>query len=1329
MRIAPRLLALFAALAALPLNAAISGSVMNSDGKAIAGAKISIFAPETLTSRRERLVSKTPQRQALATATSDANGNFRIEPPKDATIVDMRIDAAGYAPDASRQQNDDESGAVILVRAESKTGTVRAGGKGVAGATVVWMGASEHVATTDENGRYTAPDPAKWAGRLLILHPDYARLEESVPQGKRDLDRTLNAGVKVAGKVVAEDGTTAAGDAAIFIDGWPTTKSGADGTFTVAHAPKDWQEVHAISGSRIAARASTGTLTLKLGKGASVTGNIKDMKSQLPVAGAEVMLNTGGRGMGGGGFAVRSTFTDAKGNFTISPLPAGSYGLNPNRPNYTIPNTNVSVTAGQTQSKPFYATAVARVTGVVVDEDKKPVAAARVAAQSAGREGMFMMMGRPGMGSRAAASGPDGRFVLRVSQLDSDVQLEAAKKGYPQVKSPIMRLTSGERKGNVSLTIPRGVAFSGKVLDKNGKPVSGVSVDAAESQGDMGGPMRRMIIAGAAGRTEESVTTASDGTFNIRLKEGKYDVVFKREGFAAKTLRAQTVAANEKPVEVTLEPGVEISGRVVRNGAGVEGVNINGMSEGGMTQAITGPDGSFTLGDLTPGQMMLNVSRFDAMIQEMRPVTAPARDLVIELPAGGRITGRVVDKSTRRPITSFQAGVSTSRGGGGMTIMMPPMLKAFTNEDGTFVLENVKPGPTQVMAMAPGYTTGRAPNVEVEDGKTVTDIEVPLEAGAKLTGKVTDSNGAPVAGVSVRPEMGGPNQRVMRFDAVDTSAVTDPNGEYTIESLEPGEKSFVFGRSGFVTENRTVTLASGKDTKLDVTMGSGLRIGGQVVTEGGAPVPEATVRASSAAGGGREAHTDAAGNFQLEGLAPGHYTFSASKAGLATGTVRDVDIAVNNNVRITMKSGATITGRVIGLAPNEMEQTTVMASSQGGGTSAPVDAAGNFRLEGAPSGTVRVSARTGAMFGGTGRTAVPKTVQVDAGGSAQVDIEFKSETVIRGRVTRNNQPVPNAGVAFMPRQGKAQTNANTTADASGRYEISGLEDGPYNVQVMDLERMTPFSTQYEVRGSGNFDIDVRTASLRGRVVDASTGSPLSDANIDVRPKGSDAGFLASRGAMTDSNGNFVVEVARGSYQVSAEKQGFGHDMKDVNVGDSADNVELKLFPSDGVTLKVVDARDQRMLNANVRVTDMQGRDMGGDPGFRMFGGGAEPIRLSLAPGQYRVTVSAMGYAPRTLRIASPSTQNVAMTPGGILLLRSKSSSPLRARLTDGGGNVYFTSSFNPTGTFRLVESPGTTTLQNVAAGQYRLDVLDTNDQVLKTITVDVREGQSMTYDV
>src|SRR5207245_11125264 len=155
---------------------------------------------------------------------------------------------------------------------------------------------------------------------------------------------------------------------------------------------------------------------------------------------------------------------------------------------------------------------------------------------------------------------------------------------------------------------------------------------------------------GMRGRADDFVRTGSDGTFTVRLKEGTYDVAFKREGFAVKSLRAQTVNATTRPVTVTLEPGVEISGRVTRSGVGVEGVNVSVMSFGDVETTVTAPDGSFRISDLTPGAVMLSVNKMDAFIQQIRPVTVPARDLAIDLPAGGRSSGRVIDKLPKSPV-------------------------------------------------------------------------------------------------------------------------------------------------------------------------------------------------------------------------------------------------------------------------------------------------------------------------------------------------------------------------------------------------------------------------------------------------------------------------------------------------------------------------------------------------------------------------------------------------------------------------------------------------------------------------------------------------------
>ena len=98
MRIRPLVL-LLTFLTTVPAFASITGTIINSDGHPVAGAKVSIYPTVTLDARRALLMSKTPERTPLVTKQTDSNGSFTFDSPKE-TVVDLRIDAAGFAPDA-----------------------------------------------------------------------------------------------------------------------------------------------------------------------------------------------------------------------------------------------------------------------------------------------------------------------------------------------------------------------------------------------------------------------------------------------------------------------------------------------------------------------------------------------------------------------------------------------------------------------------------------------------------------------------------------------------------------------------------------------------------------------------------------------------------------------------------------------------------------------------------------------------------------------------------------------------------------------------------------------------------------------------------------------------------------------------------------------------------------------------------------------------------------------------------------------------------------------------------------------------------------------------
>jgi protocatechuate 3,4-dioxygenase beta subunit len=1318
--------------AAIPLFASITGNVIDREGRPIAGARVAIYPVETIDARRIRLLSKTPERTPLTTATSDSKGSFKLESPKE-LVVELQADAKGYGGELLRVERDDEGVTMMLGTAPMKQGTVTANGKPVAGATVVWIagGGAESVATTDANGRYSVPDPSKSGGRAIVIHPDYA-LHEDFYGGPRktELDQKIEPGVAISGKVVAADGTTPAAGAAIVVEGVALAKSGDDGTFNVAHAPKRWETLEARMGDRVGSRASNSkSAAVKLGPAASLTGVVRDSKTQQPVAFAEVRLSHSSAGFR---FTPDlnsiSTITDAKGAFSFSGIHSGNYDLMTIRPGYAVAPASVAVTTAQHAQKTLTAIPQARISGTVVDEDKRPVAGALVNATAAGSDGNPGFMNFNFGGRRGAVSGPDGRFVVATTR-EGDVIIDALKKGYPQVKSPTFKISAGERKSGIVLTIPRGVAVKGRVTDASGKPLSGVNVVASAAEQSGGGPvgMRRMMLNLArGGNDDDNVQTGSDGTFTIRLKEGMYDVGFRRESFAPKSARAVQVNAMTKPIEIKLDAGVEITGIITRGGTPIPDVNVGALGSDLQTFGTSGPDGRFTIADLTPGSYMLVVNKQEDFIQQMKNVTAPARDVAFDLPPGGRVTGHVVDKMTHQPVTSFQAGVSTSRSGGGMMIMTPPMLKSFTSDDGSFTLDNVPAGTQQVVANAPGYTTGKVPSVVVEEGKATSDIEVGLETGVKLTGRVTGSDGAPLAGASVRADS---NDRIIRMMMNDTGATTDSNGEYTIDSLEPGDKAFAFSRSGYLTESRTVSLNS-KENRLDVQLSAGIRISGVVVTDAGAPVPEASVRASSAAssGFGRSTRTDASGAFMIEGVAPGHYTFTASKDGFADAIQRDFDVSSGAPLRLTLGSGGTVTGHVGGVAESDLASVTVyIRSSSGGATSVPVDQGGNFRAQGAPIGTLRVSADI--MKGFTERrTTDVKSVELAPGGSAQVDLEFNSQTTIRGLVTRNGVPLQSAAVQFTPAQGSStSTSSRISTDDKGNYTATGLADGTYNVAVIEL-RLNPYTTTYEVHGSSTFDIPIKSTTLRGRVTDSASGDPIDGATVQFRLKaGNDPmSMISERTTTTDANGVFVLDaIAAGNYSAAANKDSYGSGKADVTVGDSAPpDVELRLSKIDGVLLKVTDARDGRTLAAQVVVYDLAGQ-VAWDPGFSM-GSSPEAVSIPVPPGQYRAVVSAPGYAAQSVPITSPSKPSLGLTPGGTLMIHSSTSALQRGRLVTPGGTIY-TRPFNRDGSFGIAGA--TSQIGNVQPNQYKLEMLGPGGLVTKSVSVTIIEGTVTNVDI
>jgi len=1305
----------FVALTA-PLSAAVKGTVMNMAGAPLAGARVDAYLPESSEARAERFLAENPRRAAIASATTDTAGNFSLDVKKE-PAVDVAVEAAGHEPFTLALAGDDDAGAIALRAAPPVTGLITASGKPIANARVMFLnGISEHGTTTDAEGRYAAPDPRIWALQMRVHHPEFAPLLERMSGRKLSPNQKLVPGISVSGRVLAEDGRTPVAGAKVTA-GSLRTVSGEDGTFTLLHVPEPRPAIRATMGDRIAAdNTRSNSINLRLAKAGSVNGVVRDAATQRPLQGVRVTL--------GLSESAETAVTNSAGAFTLGNVLPGRHRIVAVLPNFTFAGIDADIRPGDKVTRTLAGTQNATVTGMATDEAKRVVPAALLSVAP-----LDEPMG-PGLGAflslAPAYSAPDGRFVLRNVPPNQQVEVLARKKGVPSGTAGPLMLTSGQLRKGVNILLPRGLTMTGKVTDQDGRPLSGVEVIPREAEGQLGAMQRVMVRGGPDQQRETHVETGNDGGFALQLKQGKYDILFQREGYATKRIRSHAVIVGAEPLEVSLQPGVEITGQVVRHdGSGVPDVNVGVMGPDAEPQSDrTAPDGSFTLSNLSPGTVMIIATKPEDFIREMRNVTAPARDLLIRLPAGGRIEGRVVEKSSKRPITQFRAGPSGAAVTRGMRFVGPRMLRNFTSEDGSFVLENVPPGRLELIVEAPGYVEGRVPGLLVEEGKTIGGVEVALDTGVRLFGRVTGPDGAAVPGVSVNTDEDENRGTVMR--ARDRTT-TDGAGEYAIDAVEPAEKTFIFQKEGLLTERKTVKLA-GREVRLDVRLSRGREVTGTVVDENGAPLAGASVSARSAVqdSGMRITRTDSNGAFRFEGLAPGRYTFRAEKSGYVTGEARDIDLdAAMAGIRISLTGGGTIVGQVRGLPEREFSTVAVFAAGSGGrSASGRADSSGAFRIEGVPTGTVRVSATAGDFT--SRKVTAPQSVEVAAGSEVTVDLEFKSDVVIRGRVSRQGRPLDNAMVVFNPLDAKVRTRSSTRTGANGIYEISGLEPGRYEVGVIDMQRFASFDTTYEVVGSATFDIDVRGSEIRGRVVDSDTGQPIADATVTLQKASAEPSFLSNLTVVTDAAGNFSFQtVSPGSYRARAQKERYGQSIVDLVVSESdSRDIELKLARTDGALLRVVDARDGRALSPSVWIRDQMGRSA--------FEGQPRPnsdgvLVIPLAPGGYRATVGATGYAAQSVNLVVPSQEiRIALSPGGAIQIESKQNGREVARLMTPSGDFYRRS---PLSQPQLVLDPGTTVVEHLVPGAYVLQLLDERGNVKSSYSVTVVEGRTARVEI
>ncbi len=439
-------------------------------------------------------------------------------------------------------------------------------------------------------------------------------------------------------------------------------------------------------------------------------GRIVSANSREGIAGAELTFasETGG---------AASVQTGADGRFRFLPGAPGTYqlavvtakGYLPFGPEWGQSPIRLTAAPGRRISDIVLAlTPEVELVGKVESPDGQPVAGARIRLLT-GRTGESVLFPTHDEG---LTSDPAGEFRFHGPV---GATVEARHPDYTSARtevSPSMALARrvvlklGKRgtEGQAPEAVGNEV-LSGRVVDSSGGPVVGalVSVRSAaraypKQFGDPNG--------------YEALTDA-EGRFTAEgLAPGTYDVTARQLGLAP--ARVTDVASGRKDLVLTLARGTKLEGTVrdAASGQPISSFSVGLMLKVGPLQrepftqlSFIDSQGRYEVSGIAPGGYV---------VQLVAPGYTPAESQVemvegagplrvdFSLARGSRLTGRVVESGTNKPIENAHVIVeSGGMGGGALSVRFDGVADA----TGEFTIDGLAPGNVSLFVEATGYNS------------------------------------------------------------------------------------------------------------------------------------------------------------------------------------------------------------------------------------------------------------------------------------------------------------------------------------------------------------------------------------------------------------------------------------------------------------------------------------------------------------------------------------------------------------------------------------------------------------------------------------------------
>lgn len=293
--------------------------------------------------------------------------------------------------------------------------------------------------------------------------------------------------------------------------------------------------------------------------------------------------------------------------------------------------------------------------------------------------------------------------------------------------------------GNISGTV---------IKESNGEPIDGLWIEAINDytgqyfSGASTNPSGFFVIEGLDGTYRIMASTR-----NTDFVEEYYNDVYNYYDATPIYIPAYGEVQN---INFSLKVGFKVSGKVTDKATGSALDNIRVIYWHNdfimFTSVYTDIDGTYTLSRLLPGEVQIGTEpeSYYGMIGARFELTEDINNLNFALPAGARLSGKVIDAETSQPLPGIEVTYWNDS------------TAVFQNNssygDGTFALTNLPPGVAYIKAnpdIDTGYALWNLPIgsnlIYLNEGEDIPNQIIALNKGALVRGRIINPYGDPMS--------------------------------------------------------------------------------------------------------------------------------------------------------------------------------------------------------------------------------------------------------------------------------------------------------------------------------------------------------------------------------------------------------------------------------------------------------------------------------------------------------------------------------------------------------------------------------------------------------